>query len=617
MAEFIHGGPTRYAHQRRGLQKLLEVGGTGALLFEPGLGKTATVLDYASILALKLPPRPVPGTTEERQVREARVLVVAPLAAVDTWVDQAAIYLSPQVGYWAEVIGGSIPNRAFTLAARGGQPMITAYAGEVFRTTTAATDAGKASAVARAIMRAGGNVSNIPIGNPLREEIKDYLANNPGYQLPKERQRAWGVKQSLVTGWRSTNTAVHIRASDGPDGVDGPRVVLMVTNLDTFASRAKPPRGGGATMADFLLTAITRYNPDLMVIDESHKIKGHSSNVSRLMDRIGPHVPRRQLLTGTVMPAGPMDVYAQWRFLDPWAFGSLLPDGSRERSTLGSFEARFAVYGGWMGKEVVGFKNLDDLEKVMAERAVVAKKKDALDLPPLTETVVHVNLDSRETDAYHEMKKQLMTQLRMPDGSPGPMASTPNRLTQMLRLRQITAGHLPLDGGGVAILGDSKVQTIRSIVNDSLIGERRVLVFAYFTYEIEMLAKALAHKGTEIMVIAGDTPAAERIRMRKKFGSDDWGRIVLIAQVKTLSLAVNELITASNAVFASLSQQRDDLIQAIDRLNRIGQTKPMTIWYALAKGTIDEVILKSHKERTDLEAAVLDHIMKPGDDDDA
>jgi SNF2 family DNA or RNA helicase len=79
-----------------------------------------------------------------------------------------------------------------------------------------------------------------------------------------------------------------------------------------------------------------------------------------------------------------------------------------------------------------------------------------------------------------------------------------------------------------------------------------------------------------------------------------------------MSLAVNELITASHAIFGSLSQQRDDLIQARDRLSRIGQTRPMTFWYAVAPGTVDEVILKSHRERTDLEDAMLKHIQTGG-----
>jgi SNF2 family DNA or RNA helicase len=258
-----------------------------------------------------------------------------------------------------------------------------------------------------------------------------------------------------------------------------------------------------------------------------------------------------------------------------------------------------------MGKEVVGYQNLDEMQSIMSKNAIVARKKDALDLPAETDVTVPVHLSPTESKAYVEMRDQLVTQL-----ASGKLSSVGSRLTQMLRLRQITSGHLPEDGGSTKIIGTSKVATIKSLVHDTLAGEKRIVIFAYFSAEIDMLEKALTQKGTEVMTISGGTPNAERLRLRKRFGPEgpQNQRIVLVAQIKTLSLAVNELITANHAIFGSLSQQRDDLIQARDRLARIGQTRPMTFWYAVAPGTVDEVILQSHRDRTNLEDAMLKHI---------
>src|SRR5699024_7249219 len=71
---FIPAGPTRFKHQKVGLKRLLKQQGVGALVFDPGLGKTATTIDYLSVLALA------------SGWEEVRVLVICPLAAVDTWV---------------------------------------------------------------------------------------------------------------------------------------------------------------------------------------------------------------------------------------------------------------------------------------------------------------------------------------------------------------------------------------------------------------------------------------------------------------------------------------------------------------------------------------------------
>lgn len=552
---FIFGGPTRFRHQRLGLQKLIETGGVCALLFEPGLGKTATMLDYFSLLALKAPAIPDPTTGEP--VQEVRVLVTAPLAAVDTWVLQAETFMSPQVNYWAEALGGSLVQRAHTMASRG--------------------------------------------GNPFRD-------SKPSRNGRLHGPRALHFDKSIAWGARAEGTAFgKIGPRQGPNALGNakPRVVIEVVNLDTFSRRDAYKSG---TLADLMLDAVKRFNPHMVVVDESHKIKGGGSNTSRLLGRIGETVARRAILTGTVMPAGPMDVFGQWRFLNPLAFGIRQPDGTVRRATLSSFRERFAEMGGWMGKQIIGYRNLDEMQEVMSLNAVVALKKDCLDLPPLTPIVVPVHLNEREQHAYDAMKGQLAVQLRS-----GAQALATNRLAQMMRLRQITAGHLPgEDDDGESVieeLGDSKVATIASIVNDTLEGEKRVVVFTLFVHETQALAKALAIPGTEVMVIGGGSKGEDRIAKRKRFGSTHPGRIVLIAQVKTLSLAVNELVTAAHVVFASLSQQRDDLVQAIDRLNRMGQQRAMTAWFPLAPKTIDMVIYNSHQTKANLEANVINHIL--------
>lgn len=527
--KFIPGGPPRYMHQREGLRKIIETKGVTALLMDPGTGKTATTLDYCSLLALKL------GV--------ARVLVVAPLAAVDTWVDQAGKWVSPQVNYWAEAVGGSVLERGLTLALRGRDPF-----------------------------------KSVP-----GKDAKAIRAHRP---------KSW-----------ATASRPAVRPQDGPSRLPGPLLILEAINLDAMAQRGTL---GSLTMADFMLRAVKRFKPDLIVVDESHKIKGSDANASRLLARISPHVPRRLILTGTVMPHSPLDVYGQWRFLAPKAFGEVDEYGNRQDATLRYFKERFVQWGGYMGMEMKKFINLDELQDTMAENAIVVRKEDALDLPPTTDTVVHVELSAKEKKAYSEMKKKLAAEVRQGD----PKLVATNRLAQQMRLRQIIAGHLPDDQGNIHTIGNSKARTVASLVNDTLAGEKRVVVFAVFKHEIEALTKALTSRGRELQVITGSTPNKERLAMRKRFGSDDPTPLVMIAQIKTISLSVNELVTASHAIFSSLSRQRDEWVQARDRLHRIGQTKPVTFWYTEAPGTLDSVIHRSHIEKADLETAVLKHILE-------
>lgn len=550
MSLFVPGGPARYDHQKQGLNTMIRTRGVTALLWDPGTGKTATVIDFASILALKSPQR------------EARILVVAPLAAVDTWVIQAELFRSRSVMLWAEAIGGSIPDRAEALAARGGNP---------FRGTP---DMGPRGQV---------------IGHRAQHYHRALAMYSDGFPL------------------------------QGPDGLGThtPRLVIEVINLDTLQSRALMPGRKAQTKDTRLLQAVQRFQPDLVVVDESHKIKGVKANASLLLAKIAKFVPRRMILTGTLMPHSPMDIYGQWRFLDNMTF-SVVKNGVHTLMSFADFKNRYAVMGGFYGKEYKSFTDLPDLRAKIGPYTSVVRKADALDLPPTTEVIVPVNLSPAEEKAYSQMKEHLVADLLWGQATVG----RGGKLTQMLRLRQITSGHLPVDDGPTEVIGDSKVQSIRSLVYDSLTGEKRIVVFCYFAHEVNALAKALKHRrgepDTQVMVISGATPAKQRVAMRQRFGPDSEvpdQRIVLVAQIKTLSLAVNELVTANHAIFGSLSQQRDDHIQAEDRLDRTGQTRPVTFWYVLAPGTVDEVIMKSHRARSNLEADMLRHLAEGEEDD--
>lgn len=551
MTKFEFGGPPRFAHQKRGLAKLIACNGVGALLMEPGTGKTAVTLDYCSLLALSSPRR------------EARVLVIGPLAAVDQWALQAPKWVSPQVNVWAEALGGSVMQRVEALRSRGGKAVAKPTGGK---------------------------------GRGAGDSVRAVHA-----------ARAW----ALAARRDGVDLDRRMAAKAGPDvlGDSNPRLVIEAINLDTLSQRRQV---GSKTMADVVLGAVTDFDPDLVVIDEMHKIKSVSSNASRLAGRIGSRVERRIGLTGTVIPHSPLDVYGQWRFLDPRAFGRVQPNGERRVATFKHFKEDYAEMGGYMGHEVVGFKNLDRLEEIMGERSSVAIKEECLDLPDAVDTVLPVALSPKELKAYEDMRTKLQVEFREEDDSreagDGDAATAASRLVRMTRLRQITAGHLPDDDGQVREIGRSKAKTIASLIHDTLEDEQRIVVFGTFTRELAALEEEIADKRTTVLRIDGSTKPGDRLAMRQRFGSDDPARLVIVAQIKTLSVAVNELVTARNAVFASLPWQRDDIVQARDRLNRLGQKSATTFWYALAPGTVDDLVFQAYLDRTDLEKTLMNHI---------
>jgi hypothetical protein len=224
-----------------------------------------------------------------------------------------------------------------------------------------------------------------------------------------------------------------------------------------------------------------------------------------------------------------------------------------------------------------------------------------------------VTLNAREARAYREMAEDLAAM--MDDGS---LLEVPNAIAKIMKLRQIAAGFVrDTETEEVHIVGDSLRKAQAEVACTTLGGEDRLVVSGYFRTECALLADLIrkeeakaGRKDTVVEVITGATKAAERLAIRQRFGdvSRNLARTILVAQARTMSLSVNELVTAQHLVHGSPSERRDDWVQLRGRLDRNGQTKPVTFWNCYSPGLIGEIMLTKHKYRGDLEAALLDHI---------
>lgn len=399
--------------------------------------------------------------------------------------------------------------------------------------------------------------------------------------------------------------------------VSGNRVTILSMSAGALSSYCK-----ARPNTVRVLQAVRKYKPHLIVLDESHIAKAATSNISKAMYQIGQLAPHRIILTGTVNPKDALDCYGQWRFLAPWTFSDqhgeaftktpLKMTRAQQMSirpwAWGRFRDRYAQMGGYKGKVVSGVSpiTIGELHNRVAERSMVVRKEDALDLPPTTDIDIHVTLNPSERKAYDEMRDELAAEM-----ANGDLVEAPNALAKIMKLRQIVAGFVKdTTTGEVHEIGNSLRKAGTEIVNVQLAGEQRVVVFAYFQSECRALAAALAQKGRTVELITGATKASDRLAIRQRFGdlTNHPEQTVLVAQVRTMSLSVNELVTSQHAVYLSPSERRDDRVQSRGRLDRQGQTKPVTFWNVFVPGTVGEVIIETHKIRGDLEKALLDHI---------
>ena len=353
-----------------------------------------------------------------------------------------------------------------------------------------------------------------------------------------------------------------------------------------------------------VLDAVRAYAPDVVVLDEAHAIRGAQSNTSKVFGMLSPLCPRRLVLTGTPTPHGPEDIYGIWRFLDPSAFAG--PTGNMVSYIR--FLDGYAIMGGFQGRQIVGWRDQDDLKERISRRSSVVKTADCHDLPPLIIQKHSFALSPAEQKCYDEMRRDMLTIVE------DETIAASNKLVSILRLRQVTSGFLPLEMGGAFEIGTTRRDLAVELVSDLLASEKRVVVFAWSRHEVEAVHSALDTNRpwgpeTAVFKIDGSTPTHVREGYLASFASENPNRMVLVAQIDTVNSGTNALVGASHAVYLSLTNRGEVFTQSLARLHRPGQTAQKVVAHVLqASGTIDCTMLDCLQGRADEQSALMQHI---------
>lgn len=339
-----------------------------------------------------------------------------------------------------------------------------------------------------------------------------------------------------------------------------------------------------------ILDLLTKWNPDMIIIDESQRIKNGRAKQSKGLHKLGDITKYKMILTGTPVTQGPLDMWSQYRFLNPDIFGRKFT----------SFRNRYAIMEGLRGRPeirlVVGYKNLDELAEKAHMIAYRVTKEEALDLPPTVDQTVMVKLSSEAHKIYKQMEKDFMVTF-----SDEKISTAPIILTQLLRLQQITGGFLHTEDKTVEKFDSSKLAAVKELLSD-LPSDKKVVIFARFSPEIEALEEISKSLDKRTLTLQGGTK--NRGEVIKSFQEDPEVKVIVI-QIQTGGLGIT-LTAADTAIFYSTTFSFADYEQAKARLHRIGQHHPVNYIHMIAEDTIDEDILAILRSKGDMATQIID-----------
>ena len=360
-------------------------------------------------------------------------------------------------------------------------------------------------------------------------------------------------------------------------------LTILIMNIEAFSTQR------GAEFARKFIFSGSCF----MVVDESTTIKNHAARRTKNIMKIAKLAKYRRIMTGSPVTKSPLDLYSQLEFLGGWIL---------DQSNYYAFRARYAVIvqrnvGTHSFQHIIRYQRLDELQDKLKDCSTRVLKSDCLDLPEKLYTKRSVAMTPEQLKAYVEMKKSAITFF---ENNPMTAASV---LTQMIRLHQITCGHVKTDDGEIKTIKNNRIKELLQVLQET---DGKVIIWAVYRHDIQTIEKEIADEYGKETVASyyGDTKDSIRQSIVDSFMDSDSDLRFFIGNPKTWGYGLT-LTSSHTVVYYSNDYSLEVRMQSEDRAHRIGQTNKVTYVDLMAEGTIDEKIVKALNNKIDLASQVM------------
>ena len=363
---------------------------------------------------------------------------------------------------------------------------------------------------------------------------------------------------------------------------------ILIMNVEAFSTKK------GLEFA----TKFLNCHNSLMAVDESTTIKTPSAKRTKAILNLGKIALYRRILTGSPVTKSPLDLYTQCGFLDGYLLGF---------DSYYAFRNRYAVmvernFGGRRVQIPKGYKRLGELSDKLKPFSYRVLKEDCLDLPDKIYIKREVDLTDEQKSTYVTMKSAALAQLN------GKMATAPHVLTQIMRLHQITCGHLKNDDDTITEIKNNRISSLLEILEEV---EGKVIIWANYVYDIKRIVKAIGLKYGEDTIVQyyGAIPAEQRQKNIEEFQDLNSPVRFFVGNPQTGGYGIT-LTAANNVVYYSNGYDLEKRLQSEDRAHRIGQKKAVTYVDLIAPKTIDEKIVKALRKKINIATEIMGEELK-------
>ena len=370
-----------------------------------------------------------------------------------------------------------------------------------------------------------------------------------------------------------------------------PSLTLFVMNVEAFSSTP------GLEQAEKFLMAYRA----LMAIDESTTIKTPPAKRTKSIIAVSRYAYYKRIMTGSPVTKSPLDLYSQCEFLDP----ELLGHGSYY-----TFRARYAnmqtINVSGRSVSIVrphnSYRNLAELSDIVGQFSYRILKEDCLDLPDKVYERRTIELTKEQKRAYDTMRTIALAELN------DKVCSSMNVLTQLLRLHQITCGHLKADDGSIVHLKNNRLDELMSLLEET---EGKVIIWANYVEDIKSIVKSLKKAYGEASTVEYHGGVKQSVRQRQiaLFQEKNGPARYFVGNPQTGGYGIT-LTAANTVVYYSNNYDLEKRLQSEDRAHRIGQTNKVTYVDLICEKTVDEKIVKALRNKVNIANEILGEELK-------
>lgn len=307
-----------------------------------------------------------------------------------------------------------------------------------------------------------------------------------------------------------------------------------------------------------------REDIDLVIVDEGSMLRNYDTDKYKALSRLLKPEQRVWWLTGTPIPNAPTDAWAQARIINPHGVPEFF--GIFKRQTMTQI-TQFK----WVPRA-----GSDKLAYAAMQPAIRFEKKDCLTLPSVVTINLTAPLSPEQKNIFNMMKLSMIADMKTHK------ITAVNAADKIGKLRQILSGAIKDPAIGfdtyVTLPHAPRLKTLCQVIDSA---SAKVIVIVPFKGIIQSLERELTkptdpkQRAYTVGVLNGDVS----IRARNKIITDfktTANPHMLLCHPKVMAHGLN-LTEADTLIFYAPIYSNDEFQQVIERFNRAGQTRKMTI----------------------------------------